>query len=83
MKRYEKHNDLNVSIVNATFLCNNTPASVAYGEVVSQLIRYMLTLRELYSSKQVTYKYIVYAKKLQTSDYRGSQKVLLPQSQYC
>jgi hypothetical protein len=37
---YDKRDDFNFSIVNLTYLCNNIPASPAYGVYILQLIRY-------------------------------------------
>jgi hypothetical protein len=37
---YDKRDDFNFSIINFPYLCSNIPASPAYGEYISQLIRY-------------------------------------------
>ena len=39
-KLYDKRDDFNFPLVNVPFLCDNIPASPAYGVFVSQLIRY-------------------------------------------
>ena len=39
-KRYDKRNDINFPIVNFPFICSNIPAASAYGEYISQWIRY-------------------------------------------
>jgi hypothetical protein len=39
-KHYDKRDDFNFPIVNFPFICNNIPATPAYGVYISQLIRY-------------------------------------------
>jgi len=39
-KPYDKRDNLNLPIVNFPFICNNNPAAPAYGEYISQSIRY-------------------------------------------
>jgi hypothetical protein len=39
-KLYDKRDDLNIPIVNFSFICNNIAAAPAYGVYISQLIRY-------------------------------------------
>jgi len=39
-KLYDKRDDFNFAIVNFPFICSNIPAAPAYGEYLSQLIRY-------------------------------------------
>ena len=40
MKLYDKREDFNFPIVNVPFICSNIPAAPAYGEYISQLLRY-------------------------------------------
>ena len=42
-KLYDKRNDFNFPIVNFPFICSNIPAAPAYGEYISQMIRYSRT----------------------------------------
>ena len=39
-KHYDKRDDFNFPIVNFPFVCGNIPAAHAYGEYISQMIRY-------------------------------------------
>jgi hypothetical protein len=39
-KLYDKIDDFDFAIVNFPFICSNIPAAPAYGEYLSQLIRY-------------------------------------------
>ena len=39
-KLYDKRDDFNFPIVNFPFICSNIPAAHAYGEYISQMIRY-------------------------------------------
>ena len=39
-KLYDKREDFNFPIVNFPFICSNIPAAPAYGEYISQLLRY-------------------------------------------
>jgi hypothetical protein len=39
-KIYDKRDDFNFKIINFPNMCNNIPASPAYGVYISQLIRY-------------------------------------------
>ena len=39
-KLYNKREDFNFPTVNISFICSNIPAAPAYGEYISQLLRY-------------------------------------------
>jgi hypothetical protein len=39
-KLYNKREDFKFPIVNISFICSNIPAAPAYGEYISQLLRY-------------------------------------------
>ena len=39
-KIYDKRDDFNFKIINFPNMCNNIPASLAYGVYILQLIRY-------------------------------------------
>ena len=39
-KLYDKRDDFDFAIANFQFICSNIPAAPAYGEYLSQLIRY-------------------------------------------